>query len=185
MAKFSRCISEPKTLSRLPFFSLGILSKTRQLTAQKSKSSLAKSTRILIFLKPHTFLHELAASAQTKPVNLVTGTPLFWKHSPEPFKHPSTRIRIKKMCGFKNFWIPVDRPNFFLHLSRIAFVHRRWFSLTQLVGNPARLSSRKNFYYWATGSSVRQDMNNVTALKFQALCYWYLKLICNFPFIFR
>ena len=80
----------------------------------------------------------------------------------------------EKMCGFKNFWIPVDRPNFFLHLSRIAFVHRRWFSLTQLVGNPARLSSRKNYYYWATGSSVRQDMNNVTALKFQALCYWYL-----------
>ena len=159
MAKFSRYISEPKTLSRLPFFSLRILSKTRQLTAQKSKSSLAKSTRILIFLKP---------------VNLVTRTPLFWKHSPEPFKHPSTRIRIKKMCGFKYFWIPVDRPNFFLHLSRIAFVHRRWFSLTQLVGNPARLSSRKNFYYWATGSSVRQDMNNVTALKFQALCYWYI-----------
>ena len=102
MAKFSRCISEPKTLSRLPFFSLRILSKTRQLTAQKSKSSLAKSTRILIVLKPHTFLHELAASAQTKPVNLVTGTPLFWKHSPEPFKHPSTRIRIKKKCVVSN-----------------------------------------------------------------------------------
>ena len=80
MAKFSRCISEPKTLSRLPFFSLGILSKTRQLTAQKSKSSLATSTRILIFLKPHTFFtrigrfrpNETSESGHRNPTVLKT-----------------------------------------------------------------------------------------------------------------
>jgi len=175
MAKFWRYISEPKTLSRLSFFSLRILSKTRQLTAQKSKSSLATSTRILIFLKPHTFLHELAASAQTKPVNLVTGTPLFWKRSPEPFKNPSTQIRIKKNVWFQKFLDSCGQGliSSFTSLGSRLFIGDdfRWRNLWEIAHAYRR---EKNYYYWTTGSSVRQDMNNVTVLKFQALCHWYI-----------
>ena len=168
MAKFWRYIAELKTVSRLSFFfpqnieqnttahraNIKILSCLEKPCAKEVVRTIvfkARSTRILVFLKPHTFLHELAASAKTKPVNLVTETPLFWKRFPEPSKHPSVRIRIKKCMVSKISGFVWTGPNFLLHLSRIAFVLRIWLSLTQLVGNPARLSSRKKLLllaYW-------------------------------------
>ena len=105
---------------------------------------------------------------------MVTETPLFWKRFPEPSKHPSARIRIKKNVWFQKFLDSCGRGliSSFTSLGSRLFIGDdfRWRNLWEI---PHAYRGEKNYYYWTTGSSVRQDMNNVTVLKFQALCYWF------------
>ena len=57
---------------------------------------------IFYFFRVHTI-------KTTNWVNPLNETTSIWNYSPEWFEATSIRIRVKKLLGFKNVWILVDR----------------------------------------------------------------------------
>ena len=57
---------------------------------------------IFYFFRVHTI-------ETTNWVNPLNETTSIWNYSPEWFEATSIRIRVKKLLGFKNVWILVDR----------------------------------------------------------------------------
>ena len=58
----------------------------------------------------HFFRHRFSKWLYTKPVNPLSETAFLWNRSPDWFRAPSTRIRVKKEEVSKHVWIRVHVP---------------------------------------------------------------------------